>query len=94
MQLIAESSEILCTGFTMKIFGSKELETLDFGDSLQFVLMRNLGWAEIAIEVILLGSITFFAWRQNSVILMGLRGLDPLNSSCNLATFKHGSNRS
>ena len=75
MQSFAESSEILCTGFTMKIIGSKELETRDFGDSLQFVLTRNLGWAEIAIEVILLGSILFFVWRQNSVILMGFAGI-------------------
>lgn len=59
----------------MKVLGSKELETRDFGDSLQFVLTKNLGWAEIAIEVIVLGCIIFLAWRQNSVILMGFAGL-------------------
>jgi hypothetical protein len=59
----------------MKIFGSKELETRDFGDSLQFVLTKNLGWVEIAIEVTLFGSILFLGWWRNSVILMGFAGL-------------------
>ena len=48
----------------MKIVGSIELKTSDFGDSLQFVITQSLGWTEVAFEVILLG-----AWRQSSAVL-------------------------
>lgn len=58
----------------MKIFGSNELETRDLGHSLQFVLTKDLGWAEIALVAIVVGSIMFLGWRQNSVILMGFAG--------------------
>ena len=72
---MAGGSEILCRGLTMRFLGSEELETRDFGDSLQFVLTRNLGWDEVVIEAILVGTLLFFAWRQNSVILTGFAAL-------------------
>ena len=60
--------------------GSRQLETRDLGDSLQFVLKRNPGRGYVAAGLIVIGGLTFAAWWRHSVILIvfavvGLIGL-------------------
>jgi len=61
--------------------------TRDFGDSLQFVLTRNPGWAEVAVEVILVGGTLLFGWLQNNYILLVFGGVGLLGIVIN---WSHG----
>lgn len=54
----------------IKDLGSRELETRDLGDSLQFVLKRNPRWGSVAAGLIVIGGFTFVAWWRHSVILL------------------------
>jgi hypothetical protein len=54
----------------MKIFGSRQLEAQDLGESLQFVLTRSYGWFDVAGAPLVVGGFCFFALYQQSVILM------------------------
>jgi len=71
----------------MKLLGNNELATRDFGDSLQFVLTRNLGWVEVAVEVILVGGTLLLGWLQNNYILLGFGGVGLLGIVIN---WSHG----
>jgi hypothetical protein len=60
--------------------GSRQLETRDLGDSLEFVLKRNPRWGNVAAGLIVIGGFTFAAWWRHSIILIvfavvGLIGL-------------------
>jgi hypothetical protein len=59
---------------------SRQVETRDLGDSLQFVLKRNPRWGNVAAGLVVIGGFTFIAWWRHSVILIvfavvGLIGL-------------------
>ena len=71
----------------MKHFGSTELEQSDLSDALQFVLTRNRGWLEIAVEVIVIGGFCLYAWWQGSVIAMIFAALAIVGT---LANWVHG----
>jgi len=65
----------------MKTFGSKELEQRDLGDSLVFVLTRNHGWFEIAVEAVVIGGFCFYAWWRGSAIAIIFAALAVIFSS-------------
>ena len=50
--------------------GSRQLETQDLGELLQFVLKGNPRWGNAAAGVIVIGGFTFVAWWRHSVILL------------------------
>ena len=54
----------------IKKLGSRQLDTRDLGDSLQFVLKRNPQWGNLAAGLIVIGGFTFVGWWRHSVILM------------------------
>jgi hypothetical protein len=49
---------------------SRRLETRDLGESLQFVLKRNLGWGNVAAGLIVIGAFIFVGWWRHSVIFI------------------------
>lgn len=53
----------------MRIIGSSELKTRNIGDSVEFVITRSLGWTEVALELILIGGFSFYAWWHRSAML-------------------------
>ena len=71
----------------MKTFGSKELEQRDLGDSLVFVLTRNHGWFEIAVEAVVIGGFCFYAWWRGSAIAIIFAALAVIGI---LANWAHG----
>jgi len=53
----------------VKSIGSRQLETRDLGDCLQFVLKRNLRGANVVAGLVVIAGFIFAAWWWHSVIL-------------------------
>ena len=54
----------------IKNFESRQLETRDLGDSLQFVLKGNPRWGNVAVGLVVIAGFTFVAWWRHSVLLL------------------------
>src|ERR1700678_4842675 len=54
----------------IKDIGTRQLETRDLGDSLQFVLKRNPRWGNVVAELIVIGGVSFVAWWRHSVMIL------------------------
>lgn len=50
--------------------GSRQLETRDLGEALQFALKGNPRWGNVAVGLIVIGGFAFVAWWRHSVILL------------------------
>src|ERR1700721_680407 len=64
----------------IKEIGTRQLETRDLGDSLQFVLKRNPRWGNVVAELIVIGGVSFVGgWRHRARLLVfagvGILGL-------------------
>ena len=49
---------------------TRQLETRDLGDSLQFVLKQNPRWGHVIAGLIVIGGVSFVAWWRHSVMLL------------------------
>jgi hypothetical protein len=54
----------------IKNLGSRQLETRDLGDSLQFALKRNTRWGNMAAGLVVIAGFTLVAWWRHSIILL------------------------